>query len=257
MHQLLSSHYLFAAKGGAGLAEICDSCCQQSAHICARVVPIFAGLSCQDLQSINSLIIKREYSKEQPLVLKGDFTQDLYIVRHGRVKLYDLTADGRQKIIRILSVGDFFGELALFHGGEKAPLFAQALEDTGICLIPRREFADLLRRTPDIALSLMQSLAERLTEAESQISGLTLQTIDQRLASWLLSIAKPASSQTIHSTLLTLPMPKRDLASMLGTTPETLSRKLSELQAKHILVSEGQRKIRILDWNRLTELTIE
>ena len=91
-----------------------NHCTNQPEHICASIVPIFKDLQYSELQKINTLITKKDFPKNSVLFTKGDVAKQLHIVRYGRVKLYEMSEDGRQQIIRLLEPGDFFGDLALF-----------------------------------------------------------------------------------------------------------------------------------------------
>lgn len=238
---------------GVVIMEKC--CCDQPEHICASIVPIFKTLQYHELQKINTLITKKNYSKGSILFTKGDSAKHLHIVRHGRVKVYEMSEDGRQQIIRLLEPGDFFGELALFMEKQDYLLNAETLEDTGICLLSRDDFKALIHQNPDISLGVLQALTERLAYAETFISTLTLKTIEQRLISWLLAMAEKEGVLTPQGIRLTINLPRHELASLFGTTRETISRKLSKLQADGLLTLHGQKQIMILDKDELISLS--
>ena len=229
-------------------------CSHEPEHICASIVPIFKNLQYSELQKINSLITKKNHQKGAALFIEGDVAKDLHIVRYGRVKLYEMSEDGRQQIIRLLEPGDFFGELALFMEEEHYLLNAETLEDTGICLLSRDDLKALIHSNPDISLGIMQALTERLAYAEKFISTLTLKTIEQRLISWLLAMAEKEGVLTTKGIRLTIHLPRQELANLFGTTRETISRKLSKLQADGFIALNGQKHIIILNKNGLLSL---
>jgi len=165
-------------------------CTNDPEHICASIVPIFKSLQYSELQKVNTLINKKNYPKGSILFTKGENSKQLYIVRYGSVKLYEMSEDGRQQTIRLLEPGDFFGELALFVDKQQYLLTAETLEDTGICLLARDDLKTLIHQNPEISLGIIQALTERLDYAENFISTLTLKTIEQRLISWLLAMAE-------------------------------------------------------------------
>lgn len=238
-----------------GVIIMKECCCNEPEHICASIVPIFKTLQYHELQKVNTLINKKNYQKGSTLFTKGDAAKHLYIVRYGRVKIYEMSEDGRQQIIRLLEPGDFFGELALFMEKQHYILNAETLEDTGICLLSRDDFKALMHQNPDISLGVMQALTERLASAESFISTLTLKTIEQRLISWLLAMADKEGVLTPKGIRLTINLPRHELASLFGTTRETISRKLSKLQADGLLALNGQKQIIILDKDELIALS--
>jgi len=226
----------------------------QPEHICASIVPIFKTLNYPELQKINTLIKKKNYPKNTILFSKGDVTSHLYILRYGRVKLYETSEDGRQQIIRLLEPGDFFGELALIMEEQHYLLNAETLEDTGICLLARDDFKGLIHQNPEIALGVMQALTDRLASAENFISTLTLKTIEQRLISWLLAMSEKEGVLTPQGIRLTINLPRHELASLFGTTRETISRKFSKLQADGLITINGQKQIMILNKDELVIL---
>lgn len=224
-----------------------------SEHICAGTVPVFKTLNYQQLCKINGLIKKQEYQKSNVLFMQGDPANHLYIVRYGRVKLYEATKEGRQQIVRILEQGEFFGELSLFRN-ENHSLNAEAMEDTGLCLIPREDFKKLLQEHCEMSLSIMQALSERLAEAENFIVDLTLKSIEERLANWLLQMAEKEGVRTPQGIRISSNLSRQELAHLLGTTIETVSRKITGLQLKNIIATEGQKTIIILNQIKLTAL---
>lgn len=144
-----------------------DTCTTSQEHICASIVPIFKMLHLTELQKINTLIKKKSYEKGKILFTKGDLAKHLYIVRFGRVKVYEMSEDGRQQIVRLLEPGDFFGELALFMDEQHYFLNAETLDEAGICLLSRDDLKMLMHQNPEISTRIMQALTERLAYAEN------------------------------------------------------------------------------------------
>jgi len=231
-----------------------ESCTNEAEHICASIVPIFKTLNYTELQKVNTLINKKVFPKNSVLFSKGEATSHLHIVRYGKVKLYETSEDGRQQIIRLLEPGDFFGELALLREKQHYLLNAETLEDTGICLLSRDDFRELLQQNPEISLGVMQALTDRLASAEDFISSLTLKTIEQRLISWLLTMAEKEGVFTAKGLRLTINLPRHELASLFGTTRETISRKFSKLQADGLITINGQKQIIILNKDEMASL---
>lgn len=222
-------------------------------HVCASTVPIFRTLGYPELMKVNSLIKKREYQKGNILFMQGDQSNHLYIVRYGRVKLYEASKCGRQQIVRILEQGEFFGELSLFRD-ERHSLNAEALEDTGLCLIPREDFKNLIKDNPEMSLRIMQAMSERLASAENFIVDLTLKNIEERIASWLIDMADKQGVPTEQGIRISVKLSRQELANLLGTTIETVSRKLTKLQSEGIIATEGQKNIIIYDRKALAAL---
>lgn len=131
------------------------------------------------------------------------------------------------------------GELSLFT---HTPLNnnAEALESTTVCIVDGKQFEALIKRRPSIALKILKEMSIRLEKAENQIQALTVQDVEQRLAKALLTMAD-------ENNLVNLAISKKDLASHIGMSRETLSRKLTSFEKKGWIQQEGQRKIMILN----------
>ncbi|NMB25766.1 MAG: Crp/Fnr family transcriptional regulator [Firmicutes bacterium] len=218
----------------------CDGC-PRVPHVCARNVPIFANLDEVGLAEVNNLIQSLSYEKGELLFSQGDVGTHLYIVRSGRVKLYDISPEGRQQIIRILSPGDFFGELTLFHN-TKQFCYAETMEPSDVCQLRQSDFRELLWEEPKVALALLEAMSTRLSQAESFISDLTLKTVEERLVSWLLMKAQ-TGARLGSEVEITLELGREELAQLLGTTIETVSRRLNSLQADGVLTLHGHRTL--------------
>ncbi|KYZ75751.1 hypothetical protein AXX12_11120 [Anaerosporomusa subterranea] len=225
-------------------------------HICASLVPIFQNLELAELQQINALIIKREYPKGATLFNKGDKAESLCIVRLGRVKLYDLSADGRQQTIRILKPGDFFGEYALFNESFRL-FYAEAMEDTGLCMLEKEKVRELFARNAKISYSVIQALVNRLADAEQNIGNLALRSVDQRLARLLYDLAVSNGEKQSKEIRITLGLSRSEVANLVGTSRETISRVLTVMQEDGLIVVDGHKGIIVKDIDRLLALTNE
>jgi len=165
-----------------------------------------------------------------------------YIVRHGRVKIYRLSESGKEQILRILNPGDFTGELALFNESVH-DAYANALSDTDICMIKREDLQNLLLKYPNISMKILSEFSNRLAQSETQTTRFATERVEIRIALFLVeSLDIKSQSHTI-----TLPMSKKDLASYLGTTPETISRKLFEFEDAGLIKQISNKNIEILD----------
>ncbi|MFD6857222.1 Crp/Fnr family transcriptional regulator [Rhodococcus sp. NPDC060090] len=190
---------------------------------CVSLVPLFAALSEKDRHRIAESAVTRRYERGEHVFRAGD-RLDLHIVHRGRVKVYRLLESGSEQLIRILGTGEFLGETAVLSETE-VDHFAVALDDAEVCSIDRRRILAVLTERPSVAVTMLQTVSQRLSAAEQMVSSLTGRSVEQRLAEHLLQLAYDADSLRFR-----LPSSKKDLASYLGTTAETLSRRLSALQ---------------------------
>lgn len=218
-------------------------------QLCVAKVPFFNHLSLDEMKKIASMSRHVNYKKGEIIFREGEPLQYLYIVHQGRVKNYQLFESGKEQLLRILESGEFMGELALFT--EKTlDSFAEAMENTEICAIHRDDMQNLMKQYPSIALKILEQFSNRLEETEKLVGNLSSKDVESRTASYLVELVDKNDSLTIE-----LPMSKKDLASYLGTTSETISRRLSSFQTNGWIEQKGQRNIRILDRSALEKLT--
>lgn len=213
---------------------------------CIAMVPIFSHLSEVEMKEIASITTEKTYNKGELIYLAGDKGNKLYVIHAGKVKIARLSDSGKEQVIRVLGPGEFMGELSLFSGSILTDN-AEALEKTTICLIEADKVKDLLKKYPLIAVKIMEELSQRLEQTEHLLENINLHGVEKRLADTLL---KMANSQNV----VILKMSRKDFASYLGMTQETLSRKLSSFQELGLISLKGHRQIRILDKHGLAAI---
>lgn len=220
---------------------------KKSGDILSRV-PGFRGLPPEDLEKIESIAIVRKYQKGEVIFSEGEDGDGFFVVVKGRVKVLKVSPEGKEVILHVCGVGDHFGQVAVY-AGRTFPAGAEALVSSELLFFPRQAFLELIRREPGLALSMLSVLSIRLRELTMQVENLALKEVPGRLASYLLYLAEKQEAPGA----VTLDTSKGQLASMLGTTPETLSRILSDMAARG-LISVDRRDVTLLDQEGLEEL---
>jgi CRP-like cAMP-binding protein len=225
----------------------CHHGCESHA-CCIEHVPIFASLSHEEKMEIIEIASSRSFEKSETIYSAGDGGGTLFVLHTGRIKLFRLNASGKEQVLRLVEPGEFIGELSLFSS---LPLTdnAQALEATTMCVLQGDRLKGLMAKYPSIAFKVMDELSRRLEKAESRIEDISLSSVTERVASALLELSGGKKE-------ILLPMTKGDLASQLGMTQETLSRKLSALQEEGLILLKGHRKIIIRDKSGLEEISL-
>ncbi|HET8558986.1 MAG TPA: Crp/Fnr family transcriptional regulator [Marmoricola sp.] len=213
---------------------------------CVSLVPLFAELSEEDRRQIAAVAVTRRYARGEHVHRPGE-QSGLRIVHHGRVKVHRIAESGTEQLIRILFPGDFLGETTLLTG-RPVDSWAEALEASEVCTVGSEQMHRLLRERPSVALRMLSGLSERLDEAEQQVSAVTGAPVGRRLAEHLLDLAVESGSDSFR-----LPSTKKDLASYLGTTPETLSRRLGELQDAGLVRLGPRGLVEVLDTGGLRD----
>lgn len=214
---------------------------------CIQMVPIFNNLSQEEMAEIAAITKAQTFEKGQLIYMAGDEGGKLYVLHRGRVKIARLSVDGKEQVIRVLGPGEIMGELSLFSSLPMTDQ-AEALETSTMCLIEGFRVKELMEKYPTIAFKVMEVMSQRLEKAEKLIQTINLNTVEQRLADVLLTMAGGGKE-------VILTMTKGDFASQLGMTQETLSRKLTAFQAEGLIELEGRRKIILLNREGLAEIS--
>ncbi|AOZ92615.1 Crp/Fnr family transcriptional regulator [Paenibacillus crassostreae] len=221
-------------------------CSIHSPTLCIDNVPILDVLSLSEKQEVMNASIGKKYKKGEIIFSLGHPSANLWIVHKGSVKISRFSSSGKEQIIRILEQGDFTGELSLFSHTILNST-AEALEPTEICLIQGKIINDLMMKSPQIAIKFLEKYTERIEMAEDMLEQLTLYDVEQRIIKILLKMLHDQKDHHTEDNTLILPISKKDLAIMIGTSQETLSRKLSFFQEQGWIEMIGQRQITILD----------
>ncbi len=213
-------------------------------------IPLFRGLSQEYLDELALIVTSQEFKRGQTIFSEGEEGVGFYVVMSGKVKIYKISFDGKEQILHILGPGEPFAEVAVF-AGVNYPAHALALEKSRVLFFPKNSFIELIERNPSLSLNMLAVLAMRLRKFANMIESLSLKEVPGRLAAHLLLM----SSQQNNTNVLQLSVAKSQLASMLGTIPETLSRILKKMNSQGYINSQSS-SIQLLDRKGLEELAI-
>ena len=211
-------------------------------------IPFFEELPDEQIAELSMIVTDQEFQRGRVIFSEGDEGTGFYVVISGRVKIFKLSPDGKEQILHFFGPGDPFGEVAVFSG-QHFPANAEAMETSRLFFFPRDSFADLIKRNPSLAMNMLAILSRRLRRFANLIDDLSLKEVPGRLAAHLLYLTghKEGSGE------LELTITKSQLASLLGTIPETLSRILGKMTAQGLIETDG-RRIKILDREALEDL---
>ena len=211
-------------------------------------MPLFNGLPDDQIQAIKQIAVEKQMNKGQTIFSEGDQGKGFYVVVDGRVKIYKVSTEGKEQILHIFGSGQPFGEVPVFSGQE-FPANAQAIEKTLLLFFPRNAFVELIAANPSLALNMLAIMSTKLRQFTIQIENLSLKECPARLASYLSYLADEQENDDV----VTLNISKGQLASILGTIPETLSRIFAKLSGQGFIRVEGP-KIILLDREGLEDL---
>lgn len=212
------------------------------------LVPLFGELGADEIHEIAHKVRPRFYERNEQVYRAGDSNSNLLIIHSGRVKIYRISESGHEQLIRVLEPGDFIGEMT-FITETATDDYAMTLEESEICSLHHDDLRDFVLRYPTIAYTMLRTLSERLQRSERLIGSLTGEDAEHRIAFYLIDLAESSGRDELK-----LPVSKKDLASFLGTTPETLSRKLAKFEAAGWIRLREHGQITILDRTSLGRL---
>lgn len=212
-------------------------------------VALFSKLSAENISELGKLMRPRRLKKGQLLFSEGDPCAGLYIVAHGRMRIYKTSASGREQVLAVETVGGSIAELPVFDGGPY-PASVSALENSTVLFVSSSDFRAFCLKYPEVSLNLLSVVGARLRQLVSTIEELSFATILQRLAAVLLRTAGERNHPIVPGTTFELGRTHRDIANEMGTVRELVSRNLLRIQQDGLVRIEGQR-ITILDPTRL------
>lgn len=194
---------------------------------------LFNSFSEEELNLLESFSSWKKVSKGKQIFSEGLDASAFYIVVSGIVKIYKLSPDGKEHTLHIHGPGDLVAEAAIFDS-MVYPASCMALEDSTLVRIPREGFFNLIKKYPELSLKMMSSYSKRMRQFVSKIEELSLKDIKSRLAGYLLENSTIEDDKTVCR----LTYSKKELSSLLGTIPETLSRSFAFLKQQGLIVEK-------------------
>lgn len=194
-----------------------------------KKIPFLSALSPKHLNEVYRLAEEVEVGPRQPVFSKRQDSDAMYIVLSGRIKIFTNSSSKKRKTFAYLKDGEFFGEMSLLDGGTRTAS-AQAVEPSRLLVIRKKDFQRLLSRDPKLALYLLQTVSERLRRANEEIEGLLFRNILGRVAKAILDLARKSGEAQGPALVLKERYTQQELADVVGTTREPLTRALSSLR---------------------------
>lgn len=199
---------------------------------CINLVPIFNHLDAESQSIIATKAYSKKLKRGEFLYQAGDLDNSLYIVHKGQIRITRLSDSGKEQLIRLLNPGEFTGEWTIFSDAGYHEDYAQATRNTNVCTIRREDLDELLSKYPEISTAILKTMANRLQESQKQTTSIAIEEVSNRIIYYLEDIARLNEED---ETTITLPMTRKDLASYLGTTPETISRRFKNLEEEGLI----------------------
>jgi len=206
-----------------------------TARLLARV-PLFADLSERELEQLAQVAVPRTYEAGEAVFREGDSGDTCYIVREGSVRVTRRHSDGRVITLAELRPGAIFGELAMF-GGETRSASVEALERTRALAILSGDIRRIMIQHPEMAVAMIESLADRLRGANERIARQSFQTVAGRVASALLSQVQARSENGEAGRDVVIEATQAEIAQLAGASRESASRFLAKLERAGLITT--------------------
>jgi CRP-like cAMP-binding protein len=211
-------------------------------------IQLWKGLPEDQLNDLAKIAISQHYPKGQVIFEDGDEGKGFFVVKSGRIKVYKISADGKEQILHFFGSGEHFAEVPAFDG-KCFPASAAAIETSEVLFFPRTSFLALLQQHPSLAINILAIFARHLRRFAQIIEDLSFKEVPGRLAAYLLYL----SNRNNAGDEVELDMTKTQLAAFLATIPETLSRVFAKLSQDGLIAIDGS-KIKLLNRQRLITL---
>jgi len=227
----------------------CDTCSVRHRAVCG-------ALTSKELNHLNQIARHKKICAGGVILSDEEPADFVGIILSGAVKLTKTLADGRQQIVGLQFASDFLGRTY----NERNPFFAEAATDVEICSFQRHDYEVMLEKYPELENRLLQHTLDELDSAREWMLLLGRKTAEEKVASFLLMLAKKSSvigchhNSALSFATFTLPITRTDMGDYLGLTIETVSRQITRLKTRKVISITGNRDFLVPDLNKLAEI---
>ena len=213
-----------------------------------RSVSLFWDLSDKELGYISDKMVSRTFDSGSYIFLEDSDGEQCFFVVEGSVKVTRLSKDGKEVILAMMGIGDFFGEMSLLDGRSRSANII-SLEKTEVLTLNREDFLEVLQNYPNIAIQLIKEMALRLRKSDRHIVSLSLSDAEKRIALCIIRFAdEKGTIKNGKVNIKKLPI-QQDIANMAGTSRETVSRAMKILEDESFISRDGK-NLTILDYKK-------
>lgn len=200
--------------------------------------PLFARLDERELDSLLAVARARRVAAREELFHKGDQGSQLYLILSGRLKAMTTSAEGDDVVFSIMGPGEVFGEMGLLAGGRRTATIV-ALDAAELLVMDRRDFLPVLRSQPEVAIKLLEVLAERTRRVSELVEDTHFLNLPIRLAKKLTSLAARYGIQVEDGVRIDLKLSQTELGDLVATTRESVNKQVREWTQQGVLSMSG------------------
>src|SRR3954471_808847 len=213
---------------------------------------LFRELSEHEIYKIVDISISREWNKGSHVFLQDEPLENVYFIYEGKIKIYKTDANGKEQIVSILKKGEMFPHIGFFRKGGY-PAFSEVLENAILVVVPIAAFEKVLIENPELCIKVFKVLGEKIVDLQERLESQILNNTYQQIIKLLIRLGKDHEKKLKDGRiLLKSEFTNRDLANMIGTTRETVSRTLTKLKKEHLIETDSENNL-VFDTDHLTE----
>ncbi|CAM3449416.1 Crp/Fnr family transcriptional regulator [Cytobacillus oceanisediminis] len=199
---------------------------------------LFRELNDEELDKVVEISISREWKKGSHVFLQDDPLENVYFINNGRVKIYKSDINGKEQIVAILTKGEMFPHVGFFRKGGY-PAFSEVLENAQLVVVPIAQFEKVLIENPELCIKVFKVLGEKIVDLQERLEAQILNNTYEQIIKLLVRLAKMHGQELEEgSFILKGDFTNKDLANMIGTTRETVSRTLTKMKKNNLIETD-------------------
>lgn len=204
-----------------------------------KKIRLLSGLSDEEIRTLERMTSMESVKKRQFLYRPGDPSEHVFFLKSGRVKVSQLSQDGKEFTLTVLEPGEIFGEVDIFEGTPRDTV-AEVLEDAFLCVMKKRDFEVLLKRNHDLTLRLTKMISLRLKKLDRHVRDLLFKDVPARLAHLLFRLSQESGLREAQGIRFTLGITHQEMANLIGSTRETITAILGDFKRRGLISLDGR-----------------
>ncbi|MBT2694203.1 Crp/Fnr family transcriptional regulator [Bacillus sp. ISL-55] len=206
---------------------------------------LFRDLDGHELEKIVDISISREWKKNSHIFMQGDPLENVYFINEGKVKIYKSDANGREQIVAILKKGEMFPHVGFFRKGGY-PGYSEVLEQASLVVVPISQFEKVLVDNPHLSIKVFKVLGEKIVDLQERLEAQILNNTYEQIIKLLIRLGElHGEKQEDGTILLKADFTNKDLANMIGTTRETVSRTLTKMKKEELITTDSNGNMKL------------
>lgn len=218
-----------------------------------KEIPFFSLLTEKELKLIDNIAADKKFKKGEYIFFEGESGDKFFIIKDGQVKLTKMIKNGDEQILNIFSSNDIIAEIVAFDKGNY-PASAITMTDTTVIVFDQSELESLILKHPSIGIKLLREMSGRLRRAQKNVRDLALKDSSARVAGLLIFLSEKYGKKKNDNVVLDISLTQQELASMIGSSRETVSRVLGQFESED-LIKTSRKKIIIYKLDKIKNYT--